>query len=120
MPPPMKNRVEKRAVQPGSRSRGAGEANNAERPDHHQDHQNVEEPDDQRRLDRRFRVLARVKAGGEQLYENISGKSGHECESHMTRDDPILRRETDATKKGCDKSTGAENQKHAPGSTPAN
>src|SRR3546814_1906789 len=67
MPPPMKNRVEKRAVQPGSRSRGAGEANNAERPDHHQDHQNVEEQDDQRRLDRRFRVLACVKAGGEQL-----------------------------------------------------
>src|SRR3546814_2540566 len=66
MPPPIKNRVEKRAVQPGSRSRGAGEANNAERPDHHQDHQNVDEQDDQRRLDRRFRVLACVTARSEE------------------------------------------------------
>src|SRR3546814_7383025 len=89
MPPPMKNRVEKRAVQPGSRSRGAGEANNAERPDHHQDHQNVEEQDDQRRLDRRFRVLACVKAGGEQLHENISGKS--RSEEHTSELQSLLR-----------------------------
>src|SRR3546814_12324329 len=103
MPPPMKNRVEKRAVQPGSRSRGAGEANNVERPDHHQDHQNVEEQDDQRRLDRRFRVLACVKAGGEQLTETLAGSPANKSNTNRPINKPIHRRKTPPSKKGLKK-----------------